>query len=326
MKTNPLFSLLLSFALILNTTTYEKNFNSTNTEEGNLCAPINMTGAGIDSFIKGIYNNPRYAQDVLPYNFAHLIQLLDHGRKTKQSRSYMQSIMRLFTNKMKACSYIDADAFNEVLIQLPCLLRLHCTPTSEYTFDKCKEKIDSIICTQFLKKFELFKSDPHSFLQNLSSALFYEITAENTDWSRASLEETQKATLVFLEIGLSKLVWNPTSKEVSWHLVKAISENLTLLLEHAAITHTDDLNGLFISLLERYCMFIDLFSTELSKEFYDTVLQDIATIEIPFLELEEQEDFIELKKQRLLRALTHGKVRCYAQNNNIVETALIRQG
>lgn len=309
MKTTPTICLLVSLLFVAHTTTYEMKCNSDESPEDHFCTPISMTRSGIDTFISSIYNHPSYAQTLLPYNFCHLLQLLHHGVATKQPRSYIQSILRLFTNKLKACPYVDADSCNALLGQLPALLEPYTIPTRQCTIDVLQKRIDSVVYAQFLKKFDTFKTDPDCFLKDLSCSIYHEVESVNNDQDFISLEELQKNILVFLEIMFCKLVWNPTTKQESWHLVKSIAESTTVFLERGLLTHTDDLNGLFVSLIERYCFFIDLFALELSPDFYDGVMRDVLDSAIPLLELEEQEELIEPKKGRLLHTLFLAKAR-----------------
>lgn len=328
MKTTPVICFVLSSLLVAHTTTYEKKCNIHESPEEHFCSPITMTRSGIDTFISSIYNHPTYAQTLLPYNFFHLLQLLHHGVATKQPRSYMQSIVQLFTNKLKACPYVDADSCNELLTQLPDLLEPYIITTCQCTINALQKRIDSVVYSQFLKKFDTFKTDPDCFLRDLSCSIYHEMESITKDQDFISLEELQKNILVFLEVMFSKLVWNPTTKKESWHLVKSIAESTTVFLERGLLGTTDDLNGLFISLLERYCVFIDLFTLELPLDFYDGVMHDVLDSTIPLLELEEQENLIEPKRERLLRALFLAKARYSYEHAHpgTIETIVTPQG
>jgi hypothetical protein len=82
-------------------------------------------------------------------------------------------------------------------------------------------------------------------------------------------------------------------------------------LKDQGIINQDDLDDLFKSLLERFCHFLDLAGSDLSMDVINSIKQDIVAGKLLFLELEEQEDFIETKAERLQRALllTEAKVR-----------------
>lgn len=325
MKIAAITSMLISLMTV--NIAYTKDFNyaqkfgcqAETTDKKNLellSANITMTSVGINDFVSSVYNNPHYAQTILPHNFLHLTQLLEHGHQTKLSRSYVQSTMRLFSNKMKACPYISASAFNTLLATLPDLLKPYFTTTHTYAIDRLKKRINNVLYAQFLEKFTSFKQDPDYFFKDLSASIVGEIEAENAQTHVISCEEMRKTILIFLEVGIAKLVWNPKNKKDVWDSVKSISTHMTSLLEHSVLADADDLNDLFVSLVERYCYFIDVSATDLPLDFYDTVSKEIATLSLPLLELEEQEEYIIPKKQRLLRTLTHGQARCYAYHHN----------
>lgn len=83
-----------------------------------------------------------------------------------------------------------------------------------------------------------------------------------------------------------------------------------------ALVDLDDLNGLYVTLLERYCYFLDIASADLPLTFYTGVQQDILSAPAALLTHAEQEDMVETKLQRFKRALTIGqaKTRAYQQN------------
>ena len=66
-----------------------------------LHAPITFTQHGVNDFFKDTLNATQYRQDILPNNFSHLAQFIEHGLKRRQGRAYTQSIMRLFNNVLK---------------------------------------------------------------------------------------------------------------------------------------------------------------------------------------------------------------------------------
>lgn len=271
--------------------------------------PVVMTSEGINNFFKKMYNHPIYA-GFLPNDFSHLKHFLTHGNSTKQTRTYAQSVMRLFGNKLKACSYVNATAFNELLEQLPSLLEPHFTITRTYAFDELKKRINNVLYAQFFDKFVSFKHDPQHFFEDLSLVILDEFHTQSNDIGVISVEELRKTTLVFLEIGLSKLLWKPEDKVDTWKNVKSIAENLALLFENSILIDPDDLNDLFVSLTERYCYFLDIAATDMPLTFYQAVTHDIMSTNPLLLELTEPEDNIEPKAQRLLGSLARAEALC----------------
>ena len=92
-------------------------------EEGlNFYAPVDMSPDGIKNFLQQVYNRSEYL-DVLPTNLNHLVQFLENGKKNNQSRAYIRSVVKLFSNKLKGVQYINAYAFSLMLSQFPELLK-----------------------------------------------------------------------------------------------------------------------------------------------------------------------------------------------------------
>lgn len=263
--------------------------------------PVKASPEGISHFLRHIYNDPEYAQDYMPNDFSHLYQLL----LKKQTRSFAQAVFRLFGNKEKACTYINAHAFSCLLEQLPTLLEPYFSvarPIEE--FDTAKKKINSILYARFLDKFTDFKSNPTLFFDDLSQEIVDAMLIAHQGSHDVSIEELRKTVLIFLEMGLSKLIWSPHDGADTWKSVKTISEHLMKLTDVNAIADLEDLNGLFITLLERYCYFLDIASTDLPLNFYQAVQHDIANTSIPLLTHTEQEEMVETKMNRFKRALT----------------------
>ena len=99
--------------------------------------------------------------------------------------------------------------------------------------------------------------------------------------------------------------------------VKVIAKNLTTLKEHNIINQ-DDLDDLFKSLLERFCHFLDLAGSDLSVEVIQKIKEDIASGNLMFLELEEQEDFMETKSERLGRSIIQTEAKVRARSYGII--------
>lgn len=131
-------------------------------------------------------------------------------------------------------------------------------------------------------------------------------------------QELRKTLLVFLEMNISKLVWSPEDGKDTWESVKTIAHNITRLIEHNVIDDPDDLNDLFITLIERYCFFLDITSADLSLDFYQTVKKDISSQSLLLLELEEQEDYITSKSEILLHSLTKAEAGARAYKQGIL--------
>lgn len=258
--------------------------------------------SGIGDYLKNTFNAPGYVQDFLPNNFFHFTELLQHGNQTGKNKTYFKSVMRLFSNKIKAASYLNAYAFGDLLAQLPNLLEVPFAVNKERAFESLKDVIYELQYQHFKANFPLFKSSPETFLEALSQEI-------------EDASELRKLTMIFFEITLHKLIWSPEDNIETWFNVKRIADQLTHLHQKTIILDRDDLNSLFITLLERYCMFLDIAGSSMPITTFERIKEDIATHHINFLELEEQEELIETKMQRFTRCLAEieAKARAYTQ-------------
>lgn len=256
--------------------------------------------SGISNYLQVTYNDPLYSHN--NSIFFHTIELLQHGNKTEKNKTYFKSVLRLITNKLKSAPYINAYAFFEMLAQMPTVLEAPFAINKERGFGSLKDIIYELQYQQFKTNFPLFKSSPDTFLEALS--------AEIEDAS-----ELRTLMLIFLETSMSKLVWSPEDNLETWICTKNIADQLALMASKSIIANLDDLNSLYITLLERYCFFLDLAGTTMDVATFDKIKADIAANRINFLELEEQEELIETKMQRFTRCLAEveAKARAYEQ-------------
>lgn len=309
MKTNnAIIILTLSIIALINNSSAYAMLESSQDVNDMLHRPIEFSSDGITIFLKDTYNHPSYSQDFLPNNFSHLLQFLDHGKKSDQPRSFVKSVMRLFSNKVKGSYYINAYAFSEMLEQLPSLVEDHFTPERNGC-TALQQSINDMLYTSFLEKFSFFKKSPEEFLDELSHNIVKTLHQDTTDISSAEL---QAMVIKLLELCLTKLVWCPEDHIYTWQSVKTIANQLSTLMDKNIITDSEDLNDLFITLIERYCFFLDISGTDMPIEYYEQIKSDIASHSYPLLELEEQEPLMEKKSDRLMRAVLESETRVRA--------------
>jgi hypothetical protein len=271
--------------------------------------PVTLTPVGIKKFLRNTYNHHNYALEFLPNNFSHLMQFLRKGKESHQKRAYVQSVFRLFSNKLKGSSYVNAYAFSTVMDELPVLLADYFTTTPPVKNTAALQvHVNEMLYSRFLSQFKSFKDNPVEFLDSLSHDIVSTIDQQEVKAPAdpTSAEELRKVTLMFLDTGLSRLIWNPGDLDETWRSVKKVAQNLGTLFDHEVIVDQDDLNDLFRTLIERYCLFLDIAGENLPVDFFDRVKQDIQTQSLLFLDLEEEED-VESKSERLMRSLVHAQ-------------------
>ena len=271
--------------------------------------PVTLTPAGIKKFLRHTYNHQDYGLEFLPNNFSHFLQFLRKGKESHQKRAYVQSVFRLFSNKLKSSSYVNAYALSTVLDELPTLLGDYFVKEeTKKNTTALQVHVNEMLYSRFLSQFKSFKDNPVEFLDALSRDIVVTIDQHevNQPTDPMTPEELRKVTLMFLEVGLNRLIWNPADVDATWRSVKHIAQDLGALYDHNIIVDQEDLNDLFRTLLERYCLFIDLVGSDLPLEFFERVKKDIETESLVLLDLEEEED-IESKSERLLRSITHAQ-------------------
>lgn len=273
--------------------------------------------------LKEEMRQPEYAQEILPNNFTHVIQLLEYGTKTEQPRAYAQLVLRRFSNLLKSAHYVNAHAAQQLLSQLSGALEPYIISHQYRSFLGGKpvadfemlERFNTCVTYHLYKKFsseyEAFKNDPGTFLDALSVDIMHIAQEE------VSIEQLRQTTYRFLEIMLSKLVWSPEEGKETWAVVRGISDKLANLVEVNAIDNLEDLDDLYRTLTYRFCYFVDLTATSLDVEFYRIVTQDLKSKDLLILETEDTDTCIETKAEVLQRTLLNGQAKrqAYIRNN-----------
>ncbi|MCK5633142.1 hypothetical protein KAH94_05300 [bacterium] len=281
--------------------------------------PISFTPDGISYFLKQVYNRPDYGAEFLPNNFSHLLQFLDHGTKTNQGASYAQSVLKLFNNKLKSASYINAYIFSEMLTQLEPILKQYFVGPKPRKLETLKLSINDVLYSSFLSQFNFFKRDPKTFFNNLSheilTSLNHELAGSKKEIEKEQLRQT---TIRFLEVCINKLVWSPDDLLDVWQSVGTLSDNLAGMMKNNVIKDIDHLDDLFWSVTHRFCFFIDILGADLPVSFYQNIKQDLLAKKPLLCKLEEQEKLITSKTDHLLQAVITGEAKARAQQQGIL--------
>ena len=280
--------------------------------------PLHMTTAGVQSFFENLYNSKRYTEDFYPNNFTHLEQFLEHGAQTQQEKSYTKAIFSLFSQKTKGCLYISAYAFDDLLAQLPRLVGYHFEQSAK-TAEQKKQEIKQILWQEFLNNFEVCKTNPHQFFDNISDSVLNAVDPDAHE--EISSEYLRQNIIRFIESSLGKILWDPTDKNI-WNNVKSIGDHLVELTKHNIITNLDDLNDIAWSLVHRLCYFVEITGSELPLAFYEEVNLDLQNPTQELRLLEEQEELAESKKSMLEHVIFEGIARQHAREYGLITEAL----
>jgi hypothetical protein len=316
MKMNFVFKLVLCGTIFGLTAQTQNTVDHTQA----LRAPITLSATGIDTFLRTAFNNPVYVSDILPHDFSHFIQLLQHSKSmTQHRRAYVKSVIKLFNNKIKGTQYINAYAFSVMLDQVPDLFEEYFSLKRLLDPARSTKKVYTILEETFLNRFDQFKEKPREFLDTLSHEIVENLQKESELITEdISVEQLRQSIVRFLELCITKLVWSPEDHEAIWDSVKKISRQCEVLIDRNIISDSSDLDDLYWSLIHRFCFFVDITGSDLPIEFYEKIRNDIASQQLLLLELEEQEKSIEPKMAHLKRALFNGEAKKRALDNGIV--------
>lgn len=253
---------------------------------------------------------------------SHMGTFLQQACSVDSSRGYAQLIFDLFANKFKGTEYLAAYQFETFVADLPDCMQssiniekvqqyLRNPYNNETLFNRFTSITHNILYQQFSTKYDQFKANPDQFLLSIAE--------EITDIARAEAEvELLRHTVVrFLEICLSKLVWSPHDDIKTWESVKRIANQMAFLVERNIITDINHLDDLYWSLLYRYCYFLDIAGPLLSNSFFQAIKDDIATHQLLFLELEEQDPFMGSKLKHLQQTIMHTQARALIQKQGM---------
>ena len=288
-------------------------------EQGlSLYASIDMSPDGIKNFLQHVYNRSEYAE-ILPTNLSHIMQMLQHGKKNNQSRAYVKSVIKLFGNKLKGVSHINAYAYSFMLADFPDLLGNYFLIKRSANLYKYKETLNTILYQTFLAKYDFFKQSPQEFFDVLSQEIIETLQHDLPMLSDdISTEELRHTIVRFLEIGINKLIWHPKEHDKIWTSVKTISHQLEALMEHNIIDDANELDDLFWTLIHRFCFFLDVAHDLLPVKFFEAIKNDITTEQLLLVELEEQEALITSKRDHLLHVIRRNLARKQAVNKGLL--------
>ena len=281
--------------------------------------PLSFTQQHINSFFKDVLPSSRYKQEILPNNLMHLVQFVEHGMKRRQGRAYTQSIMRLFHNTLKGSMYMNAYAYQDFLTQFNPLLSTLCATEYSDPTDAMKKRVYEILYEHFLHKFDI-NNGSTAFFDGITTDITTCIQNQTTLYGDISRSDFRKTLMSFLEQTLGKLVWSPADGLESWNNTKKIGALLEQMLEKKVLADEDDLNDLCISLVERYALFLDINATALPLDMYAEIRKDVLAHNLMFIELEEQESFLEKKSERMMRAVLEAEAKKRALEYGIVTT------
>lgn len=274
--------------------------------------PIHANHSSIKKFLVNTFNSSYYGE-FLALDFSHITSLLSFYDQTQEPKRYIRSILRLFSQKIKSCSYINSYAFLKFLDQLSLILypifidNTQSNVKQKYNHLHIKSQIKECLYNYFLNNFQNFKKDPSQELEKLSvklsSIATENLNKDNNQDKDISNLELQHNIIRFLELVLNKLIWSPKDQTESWENLKSIAQRLEKLMINNIIPDIETLNENYWSLIQRYCYFLELFAILLKIETIESIAREVKDKNLPLWTLEEQESLTINKKACLKSVL-----------------------
>ena len=263
-----------------------------------LLAPIDgLSQHAIEQFIRVSYNHPKYAEVILPYSFYHLNQLLWLGYEQDQPRGFFNSIFALFHQKTKEVPSISTYALDDLIDVLQKTVYKQCQP-DETLFKKLKTDFTGAIQGAFSS---WFSASPDEFVDELASTVAQQANIAYQQHTHP--HDLQAMILRFLEQIINKLTWDPSNPMDAWIQFKALGRKLEGLVELGLIQSMDELDDLYWSLTLRFGNYLDLVATSMLPSQIRTMHSQISKAKHPLFALEEQNECIVSKGERLKNKL-----------------------
>ncbi|MFA6066799.1 MAG: hypothetical protein WC707_06480 [Candidatus Babeliaceae bacterium] len=288
----------------------------TNNDLVSFLKPVKFTQPGVRCFFKHTFNQTSYSEHFLPACFLHCLDFLEFGVQLDQPNGFLESSLDIFHQKLKESQWVNPFALHIMLKEFPRLFE----PITKNYKEAQKELIKKIIKHALLTRFTELKQDPSGFIDNLADEIM--VTTHGSD-GEPTVQQLQWCIVRFIESGLNKLIWDPRDQLETWENVKTLGSCLDALYDSAIIPDTKMLNQCYWSLIYRYCYFIESTGPALSLETYSAIQQDLTNASLAFLYLEEQEDFITTKVDRLHKALVEGELKARAHASGIITDYVI---
>lgn len=274
----------------------------------------------ITDFINYEISKPEYPTEILPNDFTHITQLIGYGHTLQNDRiAYGRSVFNAFDKLIGGAPFVNPYPFSIMLENMTHLLKPYVVTfrsTSGHSgvvmdtdmFDRLKKNVNDMLFSEFGSRFDVFKTDPELFFNNLSEQIIQAAREE------IEVERFRQSMVRFIEIGISKMVWDITDPKSIWPNIKKVSESLENLYNSNVVHETSDLDNMCWALVHRFNYFLDITFERMPESFYYDIKADINE-EIPlFLRLEEQDICLQNKFDCFKHALLKNEAKSLAYN------------
>jgi len=276
------------------------------------CKPIEFTPDGIAYYFKYVYNHPEYIH-FLPYNLSHMIQFLEYGLASGQTEVFASSVIKMFTQKMKATAYVEAESFAEFLPKFTKVMKPYIEKKEANFLTEMQVVLKTKLSEIFAKYFTFFQKNPDSFMTSLAEQIARQ-TNQSVTQQHIDVEHLKKDVLRFFEICANKLVWSCKDDIQTWYNCNRLAHECQICLDNKVLCNPDSVDDLCWSLIHRFCYFVELSGEHLSKDFYAQVIHDLQTKPLMLVAMEEQESLMTTKKSHLISRMQNCRDICKAYN------------
>ncbi len=263
--------------------------------------PINFSKEGIAHYFKYTYNHEKYTE-YLPYNFSHMIQFLEFGQDHEQNEAYAKSIIKLFLQKIKGCDFINSYSLITTMPKLADALAPYIEKKEAGFLDELQKNLKLRFSKIFSTYYSYFQKNPDAFLEALSEQIAKKTNEVQTQ-QHVDIEQVRKDILRFLETCISKLIWAPTDAYDAWISINEIATQTEYFLDKKLLSDVDAYDDICWSLIHRFCYFIDISAEEINQDTFIRIINDIHDEKLNLLQIEEQEDLIDSKKDFVLKKI-----------------------
>lgn len=286
--------------------------------------PVAFTPEGLSSYFQNVYNHPSYAEH-LPYNFSHMIQFLEYGEQNNQDASFALSVIKLFTQKVKACPFIDATSFVVSIPHLTKMLTPYVQKKDASFLGEMQTKLKTHMTNIFSKYFSFFQSNPDSFMDALAKQIAQQTNHLHTQ-QHVDVAYLKKDFLRFFELCINKLILPADDMLESWNKINEIADAFHESMKTESFTGVTAYDDLCWSLIHRFCYILKLSHKTVPKDLYNKIMQEIRNKSFNLLKTEEQEKFIQTKKAFLLENIDRYKHLAYPRKKQASKLERIMQG
>jgi len=268
-------------------------------------------------FIKNQFNAIGYA-DNLSRDGRIVTEFLFLANEFKLSTEHTYTGLRLFFNKYKEASVVDDTVVMHILQALPEEIEHH-FPLNPINSSKQKapaKVVENILLTELTDHLQEPKVSTEKFFTQVSYSIAQSLKEVGVDDEQAMRDRLRVLARDFADLLISKTLWYPQHSQSIWPSFLQIAHNVSQLCSNRVLNHLDDQDNILQTLICHFVSFIDLSGQLLPVEWYDSVISDLENGLVPFLESDELDEGITLKKEKLLRALDRGRTCAIAQQTH----------